>query len=643
VLAHAYGHHPIFDLWEPHEIPCPPGFALDYPGVLRRREFMSASFETTTASLSVGASVPPVTEEYFEWIDVLESVSAAQGRFCMAELGAGYGRWLVRAAVALRLLKPEIEPFLIGVEAEPTHFRWMVTHLLDNDLDPESHRLVEAAVDRSEGEVLFTIGQPSEWYGQAIVPPGTCGYELVPVRAISLSSLIHDLERVDLLDLDVQGVELAVLESAMGDLNRKVMRVHIGTHSSEIEAGLRELFRRHGWLKRYDYASGVTELTPFGEVSFTDGVQTWINPAFETVAPTMLELSNLEAQVVSLERQVVPGASRTHLGQRDTDLSLACDTPNAQTSPKMAPAAHHPIFGRFQTWRGEVDAGWSANFLGVRTREEFTAGMTGIVSSESRRVETDYPPFDEEYLEWIDVLETVVDAGEVFTMIELGAGWGRWLMNAAAAARQRDRLRVHLVGVEAEPTHFRWMQQHFKNNSVSAKDLTLMEAAVSAERGRVRFHVGDPSAWYGQAIELNEPDPTPSPSRLQHLRSLLKRRASQDERAIVEVHAITLSSILEDLHHVDLIDLDVQGVEAEVLESAEDRLAQKVKRVHVGTHSADNERRLRTLFGRLGWEKLNDYPCGADSETPWGTIRFQDGVQTWVNPALEQASRVDSA
>ena len=39
---------------------------------------------------------PDFCEEYFEWIDVLESVLAADQQFVMIELGAGYGRWLVQ-------------------------------------------------------------------------------------------------------------------------------------------------------------------------------------------------------------------------------------------------------------------------------------------------------------------------------------------------------------------------------------------------------------------------------------------------------------------------------------------------------------------------------------------------------------------
>jgi len=295
---------------------------------------------------------------------------------------------------------------------------------------------------------------------------------------------------------------------------------------------------------------------------------------------------------------------------------------------------HHPVFEQFEKWRGEVGPGWNVNFLGVRTREAFMAGMNGTTtSSGSRWVDTDYPPFDEEYFEWIDVLDAVVAADDMFTMIELGAGWGRWLMNAAAV-RVRRRLPFHLVGVEAEPTHFRWMQQHFRDNAVDAESLTLIQAAVARDDGRVRFHVGDPSAWYGQAIDPNQPIPERRLSRLRQLRALLERRPAPDERTIIDVRAVTLPSILHGLQCVDLIDLDVQGFEADVLESGGDVLSEKVKRVHVGTHSAENEQRLRTFFGRLGWENLNDYACGSEADTAWGVISFQDGVQTWRNPWL---------
>jgi hypothetical protein len=84
---------------------------------------------------------------------------------------------------------------------------------------------------------------------------------------------------------------------------------------------------------------------------------------------------------------------------------------------------------------------------------------------------------------------------------------------------------------------------------------------------------------------------------------------------------------------VDLIDLDVQGAELEVLEAAAGELDKKVKRVHIGTHGRTVEEGLRSLFRRLGWQCLRSFECASSVKTEWGTISFQDGVQTWVNPA----------
>jgi FkbM family methyltransferase len=316
----------------------------------------------------------------------------------------------------------------------------------------------------------------------------------------------------------------------------------------------------------------------------------------------------------------------------------------AASSVTSKAVAHHPVLERFTLWRGYVDPGWNVNFLGVLTRTAFTDGMGSDAPGETHGggagvnhfVETSYPGFGEEYFEWIDVLESVVAAEQRFTMVELGAGWGRWLINAAAAARQRG-LDVCLVGVEAEPTHFGWMQQHFRDNGIDPKSNRLIKAAVASTEGRVRFHIGDPSSWYGQAIDPNQPR-ADQQSLLKKARSLVGRRKSPAERQIVEMRAVTLPVILSELDRVDLIDLDVQGVEAEVLEGAEHVLSEKVARVHIGTHSEENEQRSRALFARLGWENLNDYASGTTAATPWGSITFQDGVQTWRNPVALRAT-----
>ena len=101
-----------------------------------------------------------------------------------------------------------------------------------------------------------------------------------------------------------------------------------------------------------------------------------------------------------------------------------------------------------------------------------------------------------------------------------------------------------------------------------------------------------------------------------------------------QLPAVSLATVLENLQRVDLIDVDIQGAEADALEPAVEALTSKVKRVYVATHDPHNEERLRTLFGGLRWTSVYDYPAAEESETPWGRILFEDGAQVWVNPGL---------
>ncbi len=263
---------------------------------------------------------------------------------------------------------------------------------------------------------------------------------------------------------------------------------------------------------------------------------------------------------------------------------------------------HHPVFARFAEGRGPIP-----NWVGVTTRRDF-------FSRDLPFVEITPPAPDPQYLEWVDVLEAVIRASDRFTMIELGAGYGRWIVNAAAALRSYSGLPYMLVAVEAEPTHYRWLRRHCRDNGIrrfgKSGRCRLIRAAVAAEAGRTRFLVGQARDWYGQALAEGHQGET--------------RR----------VRAVTLSSLRRPLATVDLIHLDVQGAELDVLNEARDQLA-RVRRVHVGTHGVEVERGLRTLFGALGWMPINDYASNSAAETPWGAFQFEDGIQTWVNPTLD--------
>jgi FkbM family methyltransferase len=292
------------------------------------------------------------------------------------------------------------------------------------------------------------------------------------------------------------------------------------------------------------------------------------------------------------------------------------------------------------------------SFLGTVRRSDFVTaeGRPGyIVRSCAPR---DYPEADDEYFEWIDLLQAVATADCTFTFVELGAGYGRWSMRAAAAARQVGIGHVRLIAVEADPTHFRWLRCNFEDNSLDASQHRLVHRAVDSSAGRGRFTVAEPDVdpadsaglWYGQAIYRRSG-------------SLLRRATTWAmDTALLAVSAGSIDGIrvsrtahgwrtvqigrvrLDDLLHgeglIDLIDCDIQGAELRVLSAGIGALDRAVRRLHVATHSRAVEKGIGTLLAARGWRCEADYPCGQAHETAFGRIVFQDGVQSWLNPRL---------
>lgn len=105
-----------------------------------------------------------------------------------------------------------------------------------------------------------------------------------------------------------------------------------------------------------------------------------------------------------------------------------------------------------------------------------------------------------------------------------------------------------------------------------------------------------------------------------------------NRRTIRPVRSLSLAAVLAHHRLVDLVDLDVQGVEADVLEGGHIELDARVRRVRISTHNDVSEARLRSLFRSLAWNNVHDYSSGHEHETPYGQITFSDCVQTWLNP-----------
>lgn len=228
------------------------------------------------------AGLPPLNEHYFDWILTLESVARAKGAYRMAEFGAGWGTWAVRAAAAAGQ-RPEVHKVsLLAVEADRTHYRWMRQHFARNGLNPNGHDLLHGAVAAMRGEIRFpVVAEPDQDYGASI--RGVSQHvPFVIVAGYMIEDLLDRFDGpIDFVHSDMQGAEYETIPPAMDILDDKVKSIMIGTHvSSAHHTQLAELFRAAGWRERMNYMRGSTSETEFGTVQFGDGLIAFTNPKF---------------------------------------------------------------------------------------------------------------------------------------------------------------------------------------------------------------------------------------------------------------------------------------------------------------------------------------------------------------------------
>lgn len=264
-------HHPVFSRFDSVAAQTVPHTIYDFLGGATRTAFKRAwAKHGYAAGKTVRASLPPKNEHYLDWIAVLTAIDRARGTFRMIELGAGWGPWLVRGALAARQ-RPDITGIeLLGVEADPVHYGWMREHFRDNGLDPDAHRLLQGAVAGVSGAVSFpVIDNPDEDYGARIGATG----RTIAVRAYTLPELLAQLSGpVDFLHVDIQGAEYEVLPPAVAVLRAQVRLLMVGTHRSDAaHDGLAEALKAAGLREVMNLARNRTHATPWGEIALNDG------------------------------------------------------------------------------------------------------------------------------------------------------------------------------------------------------------------------------------------------------------------------------------------------------------------------------------------------------------------------------------
>ena len=96
----------------------------------------------------------------------------------------------------------------------------------------------------------------------------------------SLQTLMKDEGVIDLVHMDIQNAEGDVIPSAAAAMTKQVRRVHIATHSARVEDVISEAMTREGWVCSALWPAHRQNDTPYGQISFEDGVSSWVNPTF---------------------------------------------------------------------------------------------------------------------------------------------------------------------------------------------------------------------------------------------------------------------------------------------------------------------------------------------------------------------------
>ncbi|MGD9981974.1 MAG: FkbM family methyltransferase [Hyphomonadaceae bacterium] len=285
----------------------------------------------------------------------------------------------------------------------------------------------------------------------------------------------------------------------------------------------------------------------------------------------------------------------------------------------IASVAEH--FKSYSPRTNEPPDGFFQEFAGNIIRKQFWPAVTW-----GREVFLDgegWPARNESLFEWIDLAAAIDDARDRFVIVELGAGFGRWIGSAACMIRQsRPDLAYRLLAVEADPTHFSWIAAYLLDNGVDPAAHKLIYGAACGRDGAIDFVSGHPGDWYGQALASTFGAETGF------------RHDDRPSAKTITVPGLSLETVTRGEGMIDLLHMDVQNAEGEIIETSLDLLQARVRRAHIGTHSPAVEKTVREAFSSLGWTCAADFPANSVSATPYGPIQFGDGVQSWRNPHL---------
>ena len=219
-----------------------------------------------------------------EFAAALRAIDLAKDTFTMIELGCCWGCWMNITGVSAK--RHGLQVKVIGVEGDEGHLNHARNALSLNGFSSDEVVLRHGIAHAKNGFALFPV-RPEGVDNWGLEPLFDCPDDkrkelvesghYVESPMIALGDLAEGNSKIDLLHVDIQGGESALVRDCLPVLSEKVAYIVIGTHSRQIEGELLDAFLNAGWQLEIERPA-IMELRDSGPFVTVDGVQGWRNP-----------------------------------------------------------------------------------------------------------------------------------------------------------------------------------------------------------------------------------------------------------------------------------------------------------------------------------------------------------------------------
>lgn len=279
------------------------------------------------------------------------------------------------------------------------------------------------------------------------------------------------------------------------------------------------------------------------------------------------------------------------------------------------------ILNRYHATASKAQPGFIVDFIGTRIATDIVWTSAGAQLNGAVLGLPVPGDFHAETIEWIGMLKSVESAGDSFTVIELGAGFGTWAIASAVAARARGIGDIRIAMVEGDPRHCASARRHFVNNGFDPDSHTILHAAVGVENGIAHWPRSDvPASEDGWNHRPNFGDGD------------YMGRSFDD---MMEVQVVAMRDLIAREPEWNLVHIDVQGHEVDIVGSCLEDISQRVHWIVVGTHSRKLDGDFMAMMHGAGWFLENEKPAKFTYNRGFPTLEgmtILDGTQVWRNP-----------